>query len=175
MEGEREQTRNQTEGSGQQPPLGKQNESQIAGQAGQQPQDQQQADSGTQEPGLGKQTDQEFGSTGGQSATGQAQGSDAATLNQDENDVGPGGYSPESGASDLGGGETGLGDSGGGSSGGFVGSQGQDSGEYLQQDGNPETGFAEQGRGASNQSDVERETTRSQNDDSDIEGSSGNS
>jgi len=170
MEGEREQTRNQTEGSGQQPPLGKQNESQIAGQAGQQPQDRQQDESGTQEPGLAKQTDQEFGSTGGQSATGQAQGSDAATLNQDENDVGPGGYSPESGASDLGGGETGLGDSGG-----FVGSQGQDSGEYLQQDGNPETGFAEQGRGASNQSDVERETTRSQNDDSDIEGSSGNS
>ena len=78
--------------------------------------------------------------------------------------------SPERCASVLGGGETGVGDSGG-----FVGSQGQDSGEYLQQDGNPETGFAEQGRGASNQSDVERETTRSQNDDSDIEGSSGNS
>jgi hypothetical protein len=191
MEDEREQTRNETEGSGQQPPLGKQDENQIAGQAGQQPQGQQsqqpsgqqrgqqplgqEGNFGTQEPGLGNQTDQEFGSTGGQAATGQAQGSDAATLNPDENDVGPGGYSPESGASDLGGGETGLGDSGGGSSGGFVGSQGQDSGEYLQQDGNPETGFAEQGRGASNQSDVERETTRSQNDDSDIEGSSGNS
>ena len=175
MEGEREQTGNQTEGSGQQPPLGKQDENQIAGQAGRQLQERQQGESGTQEPGLGNQTDQEFGSTGGRAATGQAQGSDTATLNPDENDVGPGGYSPESGASDLGGGETGLGDSGGGSSGGFVGSQGQDSGEYLQQDGNPETGFAEQGRGASNQSDVERETTRSQNDDSDIEGSSGNS
>jgi hypothetical protein len=186
MEDEREQTRNETEGSGQQPPLGKQDEKQIAGQAGQQPQGQQsqqpsgqqrgqqplgqEGNFGTQEPGLGNQTDQEFGSTGGQSATGQAQGSDTATLNQDENDVGPGGYSPESGASDLGGGETGLGDSGG-----FVGSHGQDSGEYLQQDGNPERGFAEQGRGASNRGDVERETTRSQDDDSDIEGTSGNS
>lgn len=170
MEGEREQTRNQTEASGQQPPLGKQDENQIAGQAGGQPQERQQGESGTHEPGLGNQTDQEFGSTGGQAATGQAQGSDTATLNPDENDVGPGGYSPESGASDLGGGETGLGDSGG-----FVGSQGQDSGEYLQQDGNPETGFAEQGRGASNQGDVERETVRSQDDGSDIEGSSGNS
>ena len=68
MEGEREQTRNQTEGSGQQPPLGKQDENQIAGQAGQQPQERQQGASGTQEPGLGNQTDQEFGSTGGQSA-----------------------------------------------------------------------------------------------------------
>ena len=167
MEGEREQTRNQTEGSGQQPPLGQQDENRPAEQASQQPQLGQQGESGTQEPGLGKQTDQEFGSTGGQSASGQAQG-DTTTLNQDESDVGPGGYSPESGASDLGGGETGLGDSGGG----FVGSQGQDSGEYLQQDGNPETGFAEQGRGASNQSDIERETTRSEDRDSDIEGSS---
>ena len=170
MEGEREQTRNLSEASGQQPPLGKQDENQFAWQAGGQPQERQQGESGTHEPGLGNQTDQEFGSTGGQAATGQAQGSDTATLNPDENDVGPGGYSPESGASDLGGGETGLGDSGG-----FVGSQGQDSGEYLQQDGNPETGFAEQGRGASNQGDVERETVRSQDDGSDIEGSSGNS
>ena len=60
------------------------------------------------------------------------------------------------------------------SDGGFVGSQGQDSGEYLQQGGNPESGFAEQGRGASNQNgDIEREDERSENRDSDIEGSSG--
>jgi hypothetical protein len=54
--------------------------------------------------------------------------------------------------------------------GGFVGSQRDDSGEYLQQSGSPESGFAEQGRGASNEnSDIER----SQDDDSDNEGSSG--
>lgn len=61
------------------------------------------------------------------------------------------------------------------SSGGFVGSQGQDSGEYLQKDGNPESGFAEQGQGASDQGDIERDTERSQNRESDIEGSSDNS
>ena len=61
------------------------------------------------------------------------------------------------------------------SSGGFVGSQGQDSGEYLQKDGNPESGFAEQGQGAPEQGDIERGTERSQDSDSDIEGSSDNS
>jgi hypothetical protein len=54
----------------------------------------------------------------------------------------------------------------------FVGGQRQDSGEYLQEDGNPESGFAEQGQGASDQSDVERGIERSQNRESDIEGSS---
>jgi len=161
MEGEREQTRDQTEGSGQQQPLGQQDESQ-------QPQGQQQ----DQQP-EGQQSQQEFGQQQGQSATGQAQSSDTDTLSQSGSDVGPGGYSPESGASDLGGGETGLGDSGGNDREGFVGSQGKDSGEYLQQGGNPESGFAEQGRGASNQEDVERETPRSQ--DRDSEGSSDNS
>ena len=172
--------RDQNEGSGQQPPIGQQDDDRIAGQSGQQSQGQQsqqqfgqqqgqqpldqQGNFGTQEPGLGNQTDQEFGSGGGQSSTGQAQGGDTSTLSQDDN-VGQGGYSPESGGSDLGGGETGLGDSGGQSNqGGFVGSQGQDSGEYLQRSGNPESGFAEQGRGASNEDD-----------ESDIEGSSGNS
>jgi len=163
--------RDQNEGSGQQPPIGKQNDDQISGQAGQQPQGQQQGQQpldqqgnfGTQEPGLRNQSDQELGSSGGQSATGQAQGGDTSTLSQDDK-VGEGGYSPESGGSDLGGGETGLGDSGGQSNqGGFVGSQGQDSGEYLQQNGNPESGFAEQGRGVSNEDD-----------ENDIEGSSGN-
>lgn len=163
MEGEHEQPRNETEGSGQQPPLGQQDEDQPAGQAGQQPQGQQ-----PQQPS-GQQQGQQPSGQQGQSASGQAQGGDTATLNQNESDVGPGGYSPESGASDLGGGETGLGDSGGS---GFVGSQSEDSGEYLQQDGNPEAGFAEQGRGASNQSDIERERTRSQ--DRDDEGTSDN-
>lgn len=56
---------------------------------------------------------------------------------------------------------------------GFVGSEGQDSGEYLQQGGTPQSGFAEQGRGASNQgSDIERDADRSPDRDSDIEGSS---
>jgi len=61
------------------------------------------------------------------------------------------------------------------SPGGFVGGRGQDSGEYLQKDGNPESGFAEQGQGASDQGDIERGTERSQDSDSDIEGSSDNS
>ena len=159
MEGEREHTRDQTEGSGQEQPLGQQNENQSQGQAGQQPQGQQQG-----QPPQGQQSEQQFGQQQGQSASGQAEGGETSTLNESDSDVGPGGYSPESGGSDLGGGETGLGDSGGQSGDdGFVGSQGQDSGEYLQQSGNPQSGFAEQGRGASNE------------DDTDIEGSSDNS
>lgn len=157
MENEREKSREQNEGSGQQQPLGQQDE-QVTGQAGQQPQ--------------GQQSQQQFGQQHGQQPAGK-QDSDTQTLSQSGNDVGPGGYSAESGASDLGGGETGLGDSGG--DGSFVGSQRQESGEYLQQSGNPESGFAEQGRGASNQNeDIERETERSQNRESDIEGSSDN-
>ena len=62
------------------------------------------------------------------------------------------------------------------SQGGFVASQDQDSGEYLQQAGSPESGFAEQGRGASNDSsDIEGTSERLQNRESDIEGSSENS
>ena len=167
MEGEREQTRDQNEGSGQQQPLGQQDENQTSQQSGEQRQGPKQG----QQP-LGQQSQQQFGQQQGQSATGQAQGADTDTLSQSEDQTGPGGYSPESGGSDLGGGETGLGDSGGSSNqGGFVGSQGQESGEYLQQGGSPESGFAEGGRGASNDSDVERETPRSDRD-SDIEGSS---
>ena len=171
MESERDQTRDQTEGSGQQQPLGQQSDNRTAGQSGQPPQGQQQG-----QPPEGRPPQQQSGQQHGESATGQAPGSDTDTLNQSGNDVGPGGYSPESGGSDLGGGETGLGDSGGSSgNGGFVGSQGQDLGEYLQQGGNPKSGFAEKGQGASNQDDIERETSRSQDRESDIEGSSGNS
>jgi hypothetical protein len=171
MEGEREQTRDQNEGGGQQQPLGKQNENQTGqsnqqqfgqsgqrqatGQGGQQPLDQQ-GDFGSQEPGLSNQGQQEYGHSGGQSATGQSQDSDTQSLNQDEQE-GLGG-----GASDLGGGETGQGSSG------FVGNQGQDSGEYLQQQDNPQSGFAEQGRGASNQNAQDSDSG-----DSDIDGSNG--
>ena len=166
--------RDQNEGSGQQPPIGQQDEKQRGGQSGQQPSSQegqqplgQQGDFGTQ--------DSQGSQGGGQSATGEAsQAGQAAALSEGsepdlgDHDVGPGGYSPESGASDLGGGETGLGDVGGG--GGFVGSQsGEDSGDYLQRDGNPQEGFAEQGRGAPDQNDVKRGTKRSDSRDSDIE------
>ena len=168
MEGERDQTRDQNEGSGQQPPLGQQNDNsqqfgqqqgqQESGQQqGQQPLDQQ-GNFGTQEPGLSNQADQEYGQAGGQSSTGQ--------VSQDQGEISTlsEGRESEPGSSQ----ETGQ------SGGGFVGSQGQDSSEYLQQGGNPESGFAEQGRGASNQSgDIEREDERSENRDSDIEGSSG--
>lgn len=62
------------------------------------------------------------------------------------------------------------------SQGGFVASQDQDSGEYLQQGGRPDSGFAEQGRGASNDSsDIEGTSERLENRESDIEGSSDNS
>ena len=57
-------------------------------------------------------------------------------------------------------------------SGGFVGSEREDSGEYLQKSGNPESGFAEEGQGAPDQGDIERGTESSQNRESDIEGSS---
>jgi hypothetical protein len=168
MEGEREQTRDQNEGSGQQPPLGQQNDNsqqfgqqqgrQESGQQqGQQPLDQQ-GNFGTQEPGLSRQSDQEYGQSGGQSSTGQAAQEQGETSTLSESNQSEPASSPETGESAE----------------GFVGSQGQDSGEYLQQDGNPESGFAEQGRGAPNQSgDIERENERSENRDSDIEGSSG--
>ena len=150
MESERENTRDQNEGSGQQQPLGQQNDnSQQFGQQDQRSQGQQQGqqplgergDFGTQEPGLNDQekAKQEQGET-----------STLSEANQ-----------PERGSSQP------AGESG------FVGSEGQDSGEYLQQGGTPQSGFAEQGRGASNQgSDIERDFERSQDRDSDIEGSS---
>lgn len=59
--------------------------------------------------------------------------------------------------------------------GGFVGSQGQESGEYLQKDKTEQAGFAQQGRGAPDEdTDIERGGERSANLDSDIEGSSRN-
>ena len=152
MENERENTRDQNEGSGQQQPLDQQNDnSQQFGRQDQQPEGQQQGqqplgkqgDFATQEPGL---SDQEKGEAS------QEQG-ETSTLSEEKQSE-PGTSQP-------------TGESG------FVGSQGQDSGEYLQQGGNPETGFAEQGQGASDQGDIERDRERSENRDSDIEGSSG--
>lgn len=89
----------------------------------------------------------------------------------DEPQIAPGGQSEIGGASDLGGGETGLGDHPG-----FIGSNsGDDGGDYLREDGNPDSGFAEQGRGAPDGSEPigpEGTPERTANRDSDIEGSS---
>ena len=166
MENEREKSRDENDGSGQQQPLGQQNDN-TAGQSGQ----------GSEPPrSTGKQGTEfgqasEPGETGqqGQSGTGQAdlgtQGDTTLAGRADQQDLGQ--DQPGSFAGGLSGrqaepqGE------------GFVGSEGQDSGEYLQQGGTPQSGFAEQGRGAPNQgSDIERDSERSQDRDSDIEGSS---
>ena len=89
----------------------------------------------------------------------------------DDPSIGPGGQSEIGGASDLGGGETGQ-----GSGEGFIGSQADnDSGDYLQNDGNPKGGFAEQGRGAPDRdrpAGPEGTGERTANRDSDIEGGS---
>lgn len=126
MEGEREETRDQNEGSGQQQPIGQQDQSQqISGQSDQ---------SGSEPPRSPEERGEELGQQSERGEDGQQ------------------------------------------SQGGFVASQDQDSGEYLQQSGSPETGFAEQGRGASNDSsDIEGTSERTQNRESDIEGSSDNS
>lgn len=122
--------------------------------SGQQPpirQDNDNQSPSTGQPGLNRQTDQELEQTGGQISTGQdSPGGDTAILNE--------GTEPDLGGSDTG---------------GFVGSQGEKSDDYLQRGGNPESGFAEQGRGAPDQGDIERTGERSENRDSDIEGGSG--
>ena len=116
--------RDQNEGSGQQPPIGRQDDNQRTGQAGAQT-----SQSGGSAP-LNEGAEPDLGG---------------------DDDVGPGGYSPESGASDLGGGETGLGDVGG-----------RDA---------PDQGDIERGteRSANRDSDIEGSSA---NADSDIEGSS---
>ena len=131
MQGEREKSRDQNEGSSQQPPVGQDDEDRVSDQARQQ--------------------------TGGQSATGQTSpAGGAATLTE--------GTEPDLGSTDA---------DPTGSSGGFIGSQEEDPGDYLQRGGNPESGFAEQGRGAPDQGDIERTGERSENRDADIEGGSG--
>ena len=163
MEDEREKTRDQNEGSGEQPSLGQQNDnSRPVRQEQGQPAGQQQGQSrwakgdfGTQEPGL---SEQESGQAGGRARRARDAQEQGETSTLSEGRQSEPGSSQESGQS----------------GGGFVGSQGQDPGEYLQQGGNPESGFAEQGQGASDQGDIERDRERSDNRDSDIEGSSGN-
>jgi hypothetical protein len=173
MESEREETRGQDEGSGQQQPIGQQDQSQQEfGQSNQ-------SGSGSEPPrSLGDRGEEfgqppERGENGqqGQSGTGQADlGSQSATTlagRSDQQDMGQDQPGRTGGAGGAGGQQ---------SQGGFVASQDEDSGEYLQQGGSPESGFAEQGRGASNDgSDIERMSERSQNRESDIEGSSDNS
>ena len=68
------------------------------------------------------------------------------------------------------------GETGSGQEGGFVGTQREESGEYLQEGETHHAGFAEQGQGATDQpesGDVERGGERSDNRSTDIEGSSG--
>lgn len=118
------------------------------GQQSQQPESGQQSQSGGQQ---GQQS--ESGQQGGQSETGQQGQAGTSTTDR-------------SGEQDS---------SGGGGDGGFVGSQGEESGEYLQEKDPQQAGFAEQGRGAPDEGgDIEGGGERSANRDSDIEGSSGN-
>ena len=152
--------RDQYEDSSQQPPIGQQNDGQMATQTGQGSEPP--PSTGTRGGEFGQSAEE--GETGqqGQSGTGQSDlGSQSVTTlagRADQQDLGQ--DQPASSGPDEG---------------GFVGSEGQDSGEYLQQGGNPETGFAEQGQGASDQGDIERGTKRSENRENDIEGSSDNS
>jgi hypothetical protein len=71
--------------------------------------------------------------------------------------------------SDLG--SAGAGQSQGEGGSGFIGS-GNAANDPYEQDGNPSGGFAEQGRGAPQSSDVEREAAGEQDEDADTEGSS---
>jgi len=194
MENEREKGREQTEGSGQQQPIGQDSQSPEQGAAGQQPQGSDRQDEsisgGTlgqgQSGGFGNQvsgspqgsTGNEFGQRKGDSAFGETAvsgggqsdlGTQADTTlagRADQQDLGQDqpGSSPTAGL---------QGTSGASEGEGFIGAEGTGSDEYLQERGSPQSGFAEQGQGAP-QSDVERDRERSENRDSDIEGGSGN-
>jgi hypothetical protein len=169
MEGEREKSRDQNEGSGQQQPIGQQNQSQQEFGQSSQPSSGSEPprSTGTRGEEFGQSSEQDDTGLQGQSGTGQADlGSQSDTTlagRSDQQDFGQ----DQPGRTGGAGGQQ--------SQGGFVGSQDQDSGEYLQQSGSPESGFAEQGRGASNGSNIDGASERSQNRESDIEGSSDNS
>ena len=145
--------RDQNEGSEQQPPMGQQNDNQTAGQGGQE--ERQPFGQQGQQP-LGEKGD--FGTQEPGLGSQANHGSDTATLSEaSQSQPGSSPQQPNQ------------------NSGGFVGSESEDSGEYLQEGGTPQAGFAEQGGGAPNDgSDIERDSERSQNRESDIEGSSGN-
>lgn len=156
MGSEKEKSRDQNQGSGLQPPIGQQDQNrQEKGQESRLP-------SGSEPPERGEQGQQGQGGSGqaAQADTALAGRSDQQDLGQDKPGSFAGGISGRQ-AEDKGE--------------GFVGSQSPDSGDYLQQGGTPDSGFGEQGQGAPDQGDVERGMKRSQNRDSDIEGSSGNS
>lgn len=143
MEGIREEIRDRNEGSGQQQPIGQQDQSKQQFSQSSEKSEEGQSDTGQSDLSI-------------QSETALAGRSDQQDLAQDQ--------------SGSAGGATGQ-----QSQDGFVASQDQDSGDYLQQGGSPESGFAEQGQGASNDSgDIEGTSERSQNRESDIEGSSDN-
>lgn len=126
---------------------------------------------GQQSPsGSAGQSGETGGSASGQVLTGDQPGADTFS------------GQPQSGTSTLAANRSGadLGASGAGApetgqqsqQGGFIGGDSSsDSGDYLQKDGNPEGGFAEDGQGAPSGSGPEGSKDRSANNDSDIEGS----
>ena len=105
------------------------------------------------------------GSTGQQGQTGGQQGQQSEFGQQGQ---------AETNTADRSSGQS-SGQSGTDRSGGFVGTEGEDSGEYLQDRDPQQAGFAEQGRGAPDDgSDIERDEERTANRSTDIEGSSEN-
>ncbi|HET9810288.1 MAG TPA: hypothetical protein VFP53_01160, partial [Sphingomicrobium sp.] len=125
------------------------------------------------------------GQQGQQSEYGQQGGADVADRSGSQEPLGAGHQHSADGGSVTAAGSSSTGpgagqagtDSSGGSGSGFVGSQGDNSGEYLQEgqtESSGQAGFAEQGRGAEDEedSDTERGGERSANRSSDIEGSS---
>lgn len=101
-------------------------------------------------------------------------GTSALAANTSQADLGASGAgSPQTGTAS----DSQSAQSGSDQQGGFIGSGSSDSGDYLERDGNPDGGFAEQGQGAAGQasgSGPEGSSERTANRDSDIEGSSRN-
>jgi hypothetical protein len=127
---------------------------------------------GNRESGSGKDRQKEFGQQDRQGGTGQETRTSGQPIGGNESKTGTGttmtqGYSSSRpGSAGAAGG--GIGDP----AGGFVGSEGNDSGDYVQDRDPQQAGFAEQGRGAADEGrDVERGGERTDNFDSDIEGS----
>ena len=170
MEDERELTRDQNEGSGQQPPIGQQSDNQTAGQSGQQEQGQQASSStaagqGSEPPRSTGTRGTEFGQSSGQDETGQ-QGQSGTG----QSDLGTQADTTLAGRAD----QQDLGQDQPGSTGGASGSQSERRAKgssaarakilanICSKAETPQAGFAEQGSGAPNQgSDIERDTERS--------------
>ena len=128
---------------------------------------------------IGGQTDNEYGAQGagpGQGAAG-AQSDRSLDRTGSQSPLGAGHEQSADGGSvtAAGSGSTGpgAGQAGTDRSPGFIGSQGEESNEHLQDRDPQQAGFAEQGRGAPDEGrDIERGGERTANLDSDIEGSS---